>query len=370
MADQDDVEQQRALLQTYRRSLALYLEQRVQHSSAFAPPLLLSNIREAREHIQRIKAHLREHGIAVEDHLVDTDLTLEERLPGVIRPANRVLGISAAVLAVLLVLGAGMWWALPAALRRSLPSPTAAVAPSPDVTSPSTNPSLSAASSVDPQYWPSVVRVTSAAFLDENTCWLLKELPETIRPDGDPRAVQAYIKQAQDERRVPLLSATQGVTIPLQVDNIVKDGETLALEPKMIVTVHVQQPILEHVNTVTTCGGMGLGTYRTFAGVSLIQTANVEQYKLPITTPGDFFFVEPGRFERFQVPLICSSPGIYTLTFELPYTYAGQPGRITFASPEILCPKSYTVWLFSGEQEALRRMASYTWTESGYEKTP
>lgn len=54
MADPDDIEQQRALLQAYRRSLAISLEQLAQHGSAFAPPALLHTISEARAQIQRI----------------------------------------------------------------------------------------------------------------------------------------------------------------------------------------------------------------------------------------------------------------------------------------------------------------------------
>jgi hypothetical protein len=207
MAEPDDVEQQRALLQAYRRSLALLLEQLAQHGSAFAPPALLNNISEARAQIQHIKTHLRQHGIAVEDHLIDSELARERPARGATRPVDRVRRISAAVLAILLVLGVGMWWVLSVMLRPS-------------------------SAGLDPGNWSSLVRVTSAAFLDLNTCWLAKELPETIHPDSDPMIVQDQIKQIQDARRVPIFTSSNGITIPVQVTNIVKDGEKIALEPK------------------------------------------------------------------------------------------------------------------------------------------
>lgn len=169
---------------------------------------------------------------------------------------------------------------------------------------------------------------------------------------------------------MPIFTTTNGITIPVQITNIVKDGEVIALAPKMVVTVHVAQPVPEHINAITNCGGMGLGTFRNFSSVSLLQTANVEQYKLSIDASGDYFYAEPGHFEFFQVPLICSSPGIYSVQFELPYTYANQPGLIAFTWPQIICPKSYTLWLFAGENQPLQRRASYTWIGSGYKKTP
>src|SRR5262249_23697381 len=153
---------------------------------------------------------------------------------------------------------------------------------SPETARPTANAPLSSPAGIDPRNWQSLVRVSSTAFLDGNTCWLVKVLPETIRPDGDVATVQAQIKQVQDWRRAPFtfLNATQGVTIPLQVTNIVKDGEAIALDPKMVVSVLVQQSVPEHINTISNCGGMGIGTYRDFSSVSLVQTASVEQYKV------------------------------------------------------------------------------------------
>ena len=61
---------------------------------------------------------------------------------------------------------------------------------------------------------------------------------------------------------------------------------------------------------------------------------------------------------------------MYRIQFELPYTYANQPGLIVFSAPEIVCPKSYTLRLIVGENQPLQRRGSYAWTESGYEKMP
>jgi hypothetical protein len=77
MADNEDIVQQETLLATYRRSLALYLEQLAQQGGAYATPALLNGITEARENIRRIKTGLRKRGVKVEDFVNDQDLHYE-----------------------------------------------------------------------------------------------------------------------------------------------------------------------------------------------------------------------------------------------------------------------------------------------------
>jgi WD40 repeat protein len=72
---QDDIDNQQQLLTTYRRTLAVYLQQLAQlGGSAFAPPGVLNGIDEVREQIRRCKATLRSWNVAVEDHPNDDPL--------------------------------------------------------------------------------------------------------------------------------------------------------------------------------------------------------------------------------------------------------------------------------------------------------
>lgn len=77
MSETEDVAQQQKLLATYRRTLALYLEQLAQQGKAFATPGLLSNIIEAQDNIRYLKMRLRNQGIEVEDFHIDEAITQE-----------------------------------------------------------------------------------------------------------------------------------------------------------------------------------------------------------------------------------------------------------------------------------------------------
>lgn len=64
----EEVADQRALLAAHRQTLAIYLRQRAQFGSAYAPPAVEGGIREARAGIRRCVAALRGWGEAVADH--------------------------------------------------------------------------------------------------------------------------------------------------------------------------------------------------------------------------------------------------------------------------------------------------------------
>jgi hypothetical protein len=75
MPDQTAIDSQQALLAAHRRTLAVYLQQQAQLGTAYEPPAVANGIAEARTAIQRIKATLREWGVAAEDLPDDSDVT-------------------------------------------------------------------------------------------------------------------------------------------------------------------------------------------------------------------------------------------------------------------------------------------------------
>src|SRR5438552_2676411 len=74
MPSQEDRDNQRELLATHRRNLALYLKQQAELGTANIPPSIANGIREAPDNIRYIKGTLRSWGITVED------LPFEEKL--------------------------------------------------------------------------------------------------------------------------------------------------------------------------------------------------------------------------------------------------------------------------------------------------
>jgi nucleoside phosphorylase len=75
-ASQEEIEQQRTLLETHRRTLASYLVRLARLGSAHAPPEIDHGIREARDNIRRCKAILRGWGVLVADHPDDEPETI------------------------------------------------------------------------------------------------------------------------------------------------------------------------------------------------------------------------------------------------------------------------------------------------------
>ncbi len=73
MPSHEEIAGQENLLAEHRRTLAHYIRQQAQHSTAYAPPMISTGIREARVSINRIKATLRGWNIQIEDHPDDEE---------------------------------------------------------------------------------------------------------------------------------------------------------------------------------------------------------------------------------------------------------------------------------------------------------
>jgi|HigsolmetaAR201D_1030396.scaffolds.fasta_scaffold11062_2 hypothetical protein len=69
----EDIADQRELLESHRRTLHIHLKQRAQLTSAYEPPVVEHGIREARAAIKKIKETLRGWGVPVEDHPNDVE---------------------------------------------------------------------------------------------------------------------------------------------------------------------------------------------------------------------------------------------------------------------------------------------------------
>jgi hypothetical protein len=68
MHNQEEIDQQQALLTIHRRTLSHYLSQQAAVGAAFVPPAVAQGIHEARENIRRIKDTLRRWGLTVANH--------------------------------------------------------------------------------------------------------------------------------------------------------------------------------------------------------------------------------------------------------------------------------------------------------------
>jgi hypothetical protein len=64
---QEEIQDQLDLLASHRQTLSILLKQQAKLGEAYAPPGLANGIREARDHIKRIKTTLRDWGQRVAD---------------------------------------------------------------------------------------------------------------------------------------------------------------------------------------------------------------------------------------------------------------------------------------------------------------
>lgn len=75
MADEEDIQQQMNLLATYRRTLAIYLEQVAQMGFGSIAPGIMNGITNVRNEIWHIKNNLRKQGVSVEDFFIDEPIS-------------------------------------------------------------------------------------------------------------------------------------------------------------------------------------------------------------------------------------------------------------------------------------------------------
>jgi hypothetical protein len=117
MLEPEEIDEQQQLLVTYRRTLAVYLQQQAEIGRAYSPPALINGINETRDNIRRIKSLLGTSGITVAEDPDDDEAPPPPRLrilsaqggelPRWLVPA--VVG----TLVVVLAIGVGWWFARP-----------------------------------------------------------------------------------------------------------------------------------------------------------------------------------------------------------------------------------------------------------------
>lgn len=73
MPSEQEILDQKEILETYRRTLAVYLRQRAASDISQISPVTMNGIRETREHIHRIKQTLSEWGVSIFNHPDDEE---------------------------------------------------------------------------------------------------------------------------------------------------------------------------------------------------------------------------------------------------------------------------------------------------------
>src|SRR6188472_1967972 len=77
MPTQEDIAEQRELLQAHRQTLDILLDQQTSFTPRYTPPSIVNGIIEARREIVRIKQTLRDWGVEVADRAIDTERPID-----------------------------------------------------------------------------------------------------------------------------------------------------------------------------------------------------------------------------------------------------------------------------------------------------
>ncbi|MBS4014972.1 MAG: hypothetical protein KGZ86_00820 [Candidatus Latescibacteria bacterium] len=116
--------------------------------------------------------------------------------------------------------------------------------------------------------------------------------------------------------------------------------------------------------------GSGAGFFREFSEVPLNSAFDRYDAKA-VSTDADFYTLEPGEFEIFVVRFVCEHPGVYNVQFNIPITYQGEDGLITYTGANgFVCPDKMTYYLggvVNAEKDVIiSDVKQYEWTGSGY----
>jgi hypothetical protein len=146
------------------------------------------------------------------------------------------------------------------------------------------------------------------------------------------------------------------------------DQNWIEIDKSLDVAVVTNSSIPQHVDVIELSGCGGTREIRDFPGTDL--RTDLSSFTQKSTFPGaDFFTLQPGEFEKFNVPFVCDAPGHYIISVHANYTYKGENGTIDFPEFDALCPESFTIYNTDGSGY-LFGVENYTWENGEYRQTP
>jgi hypothetical protein len=142
------------------------------------------------------------------------------------------------------------------------------------------------------------------------------------------------------------------------------------VENRFFLNIFVESEVPDNINIIYVygCGG---GSPVSLSEVELLNQSNLSQYRIKLEAQGiDFFTLQPGEFEVFQIPLVCKTPGIYSISVELFAEYIDQMySPVVAPSTKIYCPYHYSYYSF-GFYTNLNYEGEFEWNGSEYQSVP
>jgi hypothetical protein len=192
--------------------------------------------------------------------------------------------------------------------------------------------------------------------------------PAGIDPQGDPSraAKQASEAMALGETDGWPIVGGDNLGLDLTVTSLIRDSGWIRTANSVKVAVTAVPELPDHTDALYLAWGCGGGgRTRSFSDISL-STDHETYTQLSTSDEFGFFTLQPGEFEVFSLLFHCKTPGIYRLSFELPYTFYEQDGDAIYRLERpVICPKSYTGWALEGENFLFS--SEFLWDGQGYQ---
>jgi hypothetical protein len=162
--------------------------------------------------------------------------------------------------------------------------------------------------------------------------------------------------------------------VPFQLNSVLftltstADADWIEIDKSLDVTVVTNSSIPQHVDVIELSGCGGTQQIRDFPETNL--RTDLSSFTQKSTFSGaDFFTLQPGEFEKFNVPFLCDAPGHYIISVDANYIFQGENGTIDFPEFDALCPESFTIYNTDGSGY-LFGVETYTWGNGEYIQTP
>lgn len=196
-------------------------------------------------------------------------------------------------------------------------------------------------------------------------------IPSDINPrENDPDNYQKVTEDVKGRDTSNWEIIGVGSSVRLLITNKPENAEWAILGAKIKSKVISDPRAQEDVRGINYSGDCAGGEYRFFDELRL--ESSMTEYSLGLGLQDkdfDYFKLEPGETEIFNIQMDCKSPGIYRASINLPYTYQNKQGEINVDIPQtIVCPISFTAWVDEYQIVQFGEPIKYVWNKSQYDQ--
>jgi hypothetical protein len=210
------------------------------------------------------------------------------------------------------------------------------------------------------------IQCNDIVVLPQGLDYLASDIPEKI----SQAIIQGYANQSiYSWDKIPEADKdmynAQRASITIDINNIASE-DWVEVTKSLTVSIGTEKEIPKKINAVRIGGGCGAsGDIREFPPLNL--ATNFEQYTDKTIYPEfDFFKLEKGEFERFQIPFTCQAPGYYQLAINIPFNIRNKASEMQ-TNANVICPNEISLWFYDlMGNRVIGTSESYFWNGNSY----